>query len=313
MGKAECVELSPDLKTKEIIVPSDRVLRHFLRTGELTPDEFRIEVIPTSIDPPPIFPGPTCLTDIAEKDSFYPLLLELRFVPSGLTLGDVKPGWEPEGLADEWVRIALLMTNERYWLDLAAMGRELYQRLQKRGIKFDAVVAPEVLGPKLSQEIVKIVWEQEEREIYLTSFQKGKPRIDKAGIVTVGPPKPWVEEEAGIAVSSGTSLPESQQMQRLFLDQDIAAHMRKLEFRVLLVDDALLTQGTINASLALLRQFKLPIAGVATVLNEGPPVDHIEEYPYVSLTKLPLFVRLAQGIQPIPGTYEGLDYFYLEK
>lgn len=297
-------------ETREIVVPSDRVLRHFLHTGEPQPENISVRVVPTSTESPPIFHSPTYLANIG-SEPFDPLLLELRFVPTELGTAQVKPDWRSKSLVDDKVRIALLMTNERYWSDLASMGEEMYKRVKERGISFDALIAPEVLGPKLSQEIARIALKKDGQRIYLTSLQKGKPRLDEDGRFSVGPPKPWVEETAGIPVSSGTSHLAARQM--LFLDQDIAAHIKELGLKVLLVDDALLTRGTLDAARELLTQMEIPISGIATVLNEGSPIDQVDGIPYVWLTKLPLFASVPGGLEPIPGTFDGLDHFYIEQ
>jgi hypothetical protein len=143
---------------------------------------------------------------------------------------------------------------------------------------------------------------------YATSLQKGKVRVTPDGQIAVGPPKEWIGEDDGIEVHSGTSHPAARQ--KLYLDPKIAARMRELGHRVLLVDDARLTAGTITASLALFNRLGIPVSGVATVLNEGDPTNTIGGIPFVWLTKLPLFANIAGGMKPIAGTYDGLDRFY---
>lgn len=128
--------------------------------------------------------------------------------------------------------------------------------------------------------------------------------------MTVGPPKPWIEESAGIDVNSGTSHPAARQ--HLFLDQKVAAYMKRKNLRVLVVDDARMTQGSINTEVALLRRSGIQIAAITTVLNEGQPTDEIDGIPFVGLTKLPLFMRVPSGLYPIPDTYQGLTHFYRE-
>ena len=114
--------------------------------------------------------------------------------------------------------------------------------------------------------------------------------------MTVGPPKPWIEESAGIDVNSGTSHPAARQ--HLFLDQKVAAYMKRKNLRVLVVDDARMTQGSINTEVALLRRSGIQIAAITTVLNEGQPTDEIYGIPFVGLTKLPLFMRVPGGLTP---------------
>jgi len=293
---------------KEVFVHQSRVLRHFLYTpSELLPSYSRFRVTPTDPNNPPIFPGPTYWANIGSlKD---PLMLELRFEPIAMKVESLLPSWIPNQGLDNRVRIALLMTNERYQSDLEMMGKEMYERVKGRGIDFDVVIAPEILGPKLSQEITRAARIHDKREIYLTSLQKGKPQVVSDGTIAVGPPKPWVDKESAVSVYSGTSHPAAQQM--LFLDQKIGAHIKEKEMKALVADDAFLTGGTIEAAINLLTQFGIRPSGIVTVLNEGPPTDNIQGIPFVYLTKLPLSAQVPGGFQPIPGTYHGLDYFYL--
>ncbi len=288
-------------------IPQERILRHFLHERTASP-QVDIEVIPSQGTTPVVFKTPFYLANIGNAAN--PLLLELRFEPIAATVHKIAPSIDRTAFSDNHVRIALLMTNERHITDLMAMGSELYARVKDRGIAFDAIVAMESLGPKLSQEVARVVYEREKRNILFTSFQKGKPRVDDSGNVTVGPPKPWIVESAGIDVSSGTSHPAARQ--RLFLDQKVAEYMRSNSLRVLVIDDARMTQGSINTGVALLKRFNIPVAAVATILNEGDPTDEIEGIPYIGLTKLPLFMPVEDGLQPIPGSFRGLECFYRE-
>lgn len=294
---------------KEILVPPERLLRHiFSRDRESPINPARFFRLPAKVDDAPVFGGKTYFANIASE--IDPLLLELRFEPIEIFVSEVWPAYSPPEGSDEKARIALLMTNERFAYDLEIMGREIYRRVKQRDIVFDAVVAPEILGPKLAREVAKAAYRLDKREVYITTLQKGRPMINKNGTISVGPPKPWVDKDSGIAVSSGTSRQGS--LQRMYLDQAIAARMRQLKMKVLLVDDARLTQGTIDSGIRLLQRMKLPIAGIATVLNEGSPVDNINCIPFVWLTKLPLFMPVPNGLQPIPGTYKELRFFYQE-
>lgn len=290
---------------REILLPKERILRHILRMGEELPDLQRITVIPAQ-EEAPVFGTPFYLANIGSEDT--PLILELRFEPISLTADKLVNGRVPFDSSDDRVRICLLMTNERFQSDLEAMGSEIYRRLKEQGIKFGGLIAADSLGPRLTQEIARTAREDTGREPLLLSFQKGKVRVNEQGALYVGPPKEWIDEEAGIEVSSGTSHPAARQ--KLFLDQKIARLVSEQEIKLVVVDDAKLTGGTIDSGIALLHKMNIPIAGIATVLNEGDPVSEIEDIPFVWLTKLPLMMRVKGGLQPIPGTYHGLDYFY---
>ena len=301
----------PKLDGTEISVPLTRILRHVVRESS-QPDvsALRLKIVATEGTPAPIFTHGTYLANIG-TDAVNPLLLELRFAPIEMKVDKIAPDWVADPGMDERVRIALLMTNERYWRDLALIGEEFYTRAKARGVEFDAVIAPESLGSKLSQEIARVVWEREGRNIYLTSLQKGKPQRTPDGTLIIGSPKPWVQESSGIPVISGTSHAATQQ--KLYLDQTIGAKIAERGLRVLLVDDARLTQGTIDAGIQLLRAQNITVAGIATVLNEGNDTQELGGVPFLSLTKLPLFAPVAGGIQPISGTLHGLEYFYVEQ
>ena len=273
---------------REIMVPAQRVLSHMLHPREERERDRRVRVIPASETPPPVFKTPFYLANIGRPDA--PLLLELRFAET-----------------DHGFWIALLMTNERYPRDLTAMAEEILRRVEARQIEFDAVVAPESLGSKISQEIARM----KGPFTYQTTFQKGKARADDAGMVTVGPPKAWIDAGSGVAVSSGTSHPAARQM--LYMDPKIAQVLASLERGVLVVDDARLSSGTVYSSMALLQKKRIKIAAIVTVLNEHDPVDEIDGIPYIWLTKLPIFDRVGDGWQPREGSYRGLDCFYLEQ
>jgi len=275
------------IETPYIHVPPERVLRHMLNTNADRAAAARCRRLPATDDPPD-FTGEFYLADIGPPGA--PLLLELRLVPIDATTG-----------------IALLMTNERYPRDLAAMGAQIQRAVEGRGILFDGVIAPESLGPKLTQEIARNLgpWTLH------TSLQKGKIIAGDDGAPTVVPPKAWIDDAAGVPASSATTGIASRQ--RLYLDPAIAARFRLLDRGVLLVDDARLSSGTVNASIALLKQHAVPIAAVATVLNEHDPVEAIDGIPYVWLTKLPLFDRLDSGAwRPRAGSYDGLEDFWIE-
>lgn len=279
-------------ESSERLIPTEHILHHILRHGEQLPPYQRVQVLPAT-DNPPVFPSPYYLANIGRQED--PRLLELRFEKINPETG-----------------IALLMTNERYPRDLEIMAKEIRTRMDERGIAFDAVVAPESLGSKLSQEIARQVGP----DTMTTTLQKGKmQQLEPQGDLFVGSPKPWIGHDHGVTVSSGTSHEGSKQ--KLFLDPKIAEVFRAQSSGVLVVDDARMTSGTVESSIRLLRSQDIPIAAVATVLNEAEATDTLryedEDIPYVWLTKLPLFRPTQQGMQPIPGTYDGLDKFYLEK
>jgi adenine/guanine phosphoribosyltransferase-like PRPP-binding protein len=291
----------------QIQVPRNRILRHFLHK-EQDQAPATIEVANSQLVPSLVFNSPFYLANIGTVQE--PILLELRFEPITAKVSKIAPQVVIAPELDQHVHIALLMTNERYVTDLMSMGQIMYDRVKAKGIDFDAIVAMESLGPKLSQEIARVVFQSERRNILFTSFQKGKPRVDDEGSVTVGPPKPWIDESAGIDVNSGTSHPAARQ--RLYLDQKVAEYMRRENLRVLVVDDARMTQGSINTGVALLRRSGIQIAAITTVLNEGQPTEEIDGIPFVGLTKLPMFMCVPGGLCPIPGTYLGLNHFYRE-
>lgn len=268
-------------------VPAERVLRHILNTGADRTTATRCRRLPAA-EGPPTFTGPFYLADIGPPGA--PLLLELRLVP-----------------VDGATGLALLMTNERYPRDLAAMGAQIQRAVESRGVTFDGIVAPESLGTKLTQEIARNVgpWTLH------TTLQKGKLVAGADGNLTIVPPKAWIGENDGVPAASATTGTASRQ--RLYLDPAIAERFRTLERGVLLVDDARLSSGTLNASIALLKKHEVPIAAVATVLNEHDSVETIDGVPYVYLTKLPLFDRVeGDRWRPRPGTYEGLEHFWME-
>lgn len=303
----------------EIVVGRENILRHILRYDEPFPLSKKYLAIPASNDPP-IIRSKFYSANIGSLEN--PVMLELRNEPRDVPVSAFENDRIPYDANDDRVRINLLMTNERHpAFELMKMAEYLYKAVEERGIKYDAIIAPETLGSKLSEAMSIYAWNEEGRDIYATSLQKGKPRVEKIKnnlpvrsrknwkLVT-GSPKPFVDEKAGLGVASGTS--RSGTEQKLYLDQQIAGAIAKYGWRTLIVDDARLTQGTINTSIRLLKQMDIPVAGVATVLNEGDPTDYLGEIPFVWLTKLPMNKRVLGGYQPIRGTYDGLDYFYIE-
>lgn len=296
------------LETQEIWVPRNRILSHFLYTKDL-PDPVLFQVVPAEKSPAPIFSGSTYFANIGTPHA--PLLLELRFEPIDSSVLIINPNFpQSEEITDERAHIALLMTNERWQHELEAIGTELYKRVRDERIDYEVIITPESLGPKLSQEMARAAWLYDRRKVYTTSLQKGKLQVSQTDELMIGSPKPWISEDFGVTVQSGTS--RSGTNQKMYLDPKIGAKLVELGYRILLVDDARLTSGTISSAIELLEGKGLTIAGVATVLNEADPVNFLDDkIPFVWLTKLPLFAQVAHRFQPIPGTFQGLKYFYI--
>lgn len=272
----------------QVELPPERVLRHILRPATDLSESMSVQVIPANTEPIPTLAGPYYLANIGSDDA-NPLLLELRFAAT-----------------DHGFSIALLMTNERYPIDLMVIAKEFMGRLADQNIAFDGVIGPESLGPKLSQEIARLKGDYTPH----TTLQKGKPRADDDGNVTVAAPKAWIDDDSGVAVSSGTSHPAAQQ--KLYIDPLVAEKFASLPNGVLLVDDARLSSGTVSSSIELLNKMNIKIAAVATVLNEHDPVDEVDGIPYIWLTKLPIFDKVEGGWQPRAGSFQGLDNFFVE-
>jgi len=280
-------EKFPGIETKVLTIPPERYLHH-LFNDHYPGQPINVEAIPADSDQPPIFTDPFFLANIGSGEK--PILLELRFVPTD---------------HDFW--IALLMTNERYPRDLEVMAEEIISRAGERNIDFDAVAAPASLGTHLSQEIAR----QMGALTPVLALQKGKAVREKNGQIIIDTPKAWIDGKAGIDVSSGTSRSDS--LQKLYADQAIVEALGPR--KVLLVDDARLSSGTLDSSLILLGEMGVNITGAATVLNEAGPVDEIgiDRIPYVYLTKLPIFDPVEEGLQPREGSYQGLNHFYIRK
>lgn len=269
----------------EITVPESAILRHICHPISPEQETTKLRVIDATQRPLPTW----------NSDSFYlanigteeePLFLELRFAEAS------------EGL---W--IALLMTNERTPRDLEAMARRLTEEILQRGISFEAVIGVEASGPKISQEMARLSGPN----TLQTTFQKGKPRIEEGELV-MGTPKEWVDSPNFIMVRSGTS---GKAPQAIFMDQEIARVFG--DKATVIVDEARLTSGTVNSSIDLARKMRINPVCICTVLNEAPPTDEIKGVPFISLVKLPLFSRDEKGFHPKEGSFEGVDYFYIEQ
>ncbi len=273
------------MSSKTITVPETKILRHICHSIPESQTKVKLERVSATEKPLPTWsPDSFYLANIGTEKK--PLLLELRFEPAS---------------EDLW--IALLMTNERTPRGLEAMGRQLNEKLDKRGIDWQAAIGVETLGSKLSQEMARL----KGPDTLLTSFQKGKPRLEDGELV-LGPPKKWVGIENSVMVRSGTG---GEAPQALFMDPKIAESLG--DKPVVIVDDARLTSGTMNSSIELARKMDLNLAAVATVLNEADQIDQLHGVPYVSLTKVPVFNRDNQGLHPAEGSFDGVNNFYLEK
>lgn len=246
-----------------------------------------INVQLVSASNPPVYACTHFLVNIG-PDPLKPVLLDLRFAPIG---------------KDKY--IALLMTDQRTTQTLDGIAKQLVAKLS--GLEFDAVVAPQSLGPLLSTAIARII----DPFMLCGSIMKGKPTIVQ-GQLYIGHPKQWINPNIYEEFRSGTSTAGS--VQRFYLDDTFCGNWAKEErgTKVLFVDDARLTEGTIRASLNLLAKHRIKVAGVATVLNEHQQTKEINGVPYFYLTKLPLFEKTELGFVPIEGTYGGLEQFYVE-
>lgn len=272
-------------KEYEIVVPESAILRHVCHAVPHEQEVTRLRIIDASQRPLPTWnPDSFYLANIGTEEE--PLFLELRFAEAS------------EGL---W--IALLMTNERTPRDLEAMARRLTEEIHQRGINFEAVIGVEASGPKISQEMARLLWP----DTLQTTFQKGKPRIEEGELV-MGPPKEWIDVTNFVMVRSGTS---GKAPQAIFMDQRIAEVFG--DKPTVIVDEARLTSGTADSSIELARKMRMNPVCICTVLNEADPTDEIMGVPFVSLVKLPLFSRDKQGFHPNEDSFEGVEYFYIEQ
>lgn len=271
---------------REVMIAEANILRHVFRREAAVPSHSRFGIVEARHGAGLSFENRFYHANVGTPDK--PVLLELRFEET-----------------DHGFWIALLMTNERYPRDLEILAQQIDQRVRERGIDYDAVLAPESLGPPLGNALARLNGQR----FPATSLQKGKPRIGEDGVFGIGPPKAWIGMDDGIPASSGTSHSAVRQM--LFLDPQWARLARERKWRVLLVDDARLTGGTLDSSLDLARRIGLHVVAAATVLNEAEPVDSLGGIPYVWLTKLPLFTGELGSLRPAAGTYDGLGHFYL--
>lgn len=269
----------------EITVPESAILRHICHSISPEQETTKLKIIDAAQHPLPTWnPDSFYLANIGKEEE--PLFLELRFAEAS------------EGL---W--IALLMTNERTPRDLEAMARRLREKILQRGISFEAVIGVEASGPKISQEMARLLGP----DTLQTTFQKGKPRI-KEGELVMGSPKEWVDSSNFVMVRSGTS---GKAPQAIFMDQKIAEVFGNKA--TVIVDEARLTSGTADSSIELARKMGINPVCICTVLNEANPTNEIKGVPFVSLVKLPLFSRDEKGFHLNKGSFEGVDYFYIEQ
>ncbi len=268
-----------------ITISENKILRHICHPIPDSQKTAEIQKIPVDKNRLPAWPPDSFyLADIGTETD--PLLLELRLEPAS---------------EDLW--IALLMTNERTPRDLEAISRRLNQKLNQEGIDYQVAIGVETLGSKLSQEMARL----KGPNTLLTSFQKGKPRLEKGKLI-LGPPKNWISLDNSVTVRSGTG---GKAPQALFMDPKIAAALENKP--VVIVDDARLTSGTMNSSIELARKIGLNLTAVATVLNEADQTQQLKGVPYISLTKVPVFNRDNNGLHPVEGSFNGVRNFYLEK
>ena len=256
-----------------------------------------------------VFPGPSYFANIAGNDPEKPVLLELRFVPSGLRLGDHTPPLQDGvDVIHPDAFIALLMTIERSFEEIDIMTEMMVSKIEARGVRYSSVVAPASLGILLSNGI-----NRHRPEIIGRTIQKGKLQVGADGQAIMGSPKPWIPDSYGVPVSSGTSIAGTQQ--KIYIDPvDVDALRRKQEetgVGALMVDDAFLSGGTLLAGIGLMERLGVAVAGIVTILNENIPRQDINGIPFESLTKLPLSAQTAEGLVPIYGTYDGLSHWYI--
>lgn len=267
-----------------IHVPPERLLMDTTRPNWLEIQKkagLKVELVPAS--KPPIYTGSHFLTNIG-RDPYKPVLLDLRFAP-----------------IDSINNISLLMTDQRTPRVLDGMASELVRLL--KGFEFDAIIAPQSLGPLLSTSVARLI----DPDIPCAAVMKGKPMFVD-GESTIGAPKQWINPNIYVEFRSGTS--HEGTVQRFYMDDTYIFNWES--FKVVLVDDARLSEETIRASLQIASKHGLEIVGIATVLNEHGITDSINGIPYVSLTTLPLSEKTSKGYAPIQGTYGGLDFFYKE-
>lgn len=312
------------------------------RVGE----PLQLERIPTEIHPPPFLYGDFYFAEVAAG-----IYLQLRYEPIPAPVPD---HFDIAPLVAPNENIALLMTDEHPNTTVETLGTLMYEQLRSQEIQFSTVISPVALGPVLGREITKAVQREEGRAVPALSIQKGKflemsseqiaqlgggfvwipeeltsatperirEYLETARRMGMGPPKPWVHGENCVSTASGTSKEGSTQL--LSLDPKVAGYMRwtaeKTGFGTVIVDDAYLFGGTVQSSLELLSRAGIPVAGVITVLNEGPNEGVVlnsvgDRIPRMWLAKLPMLAQVQddQGQHarmPIPGTFDGLEYFY---
>lgn len=267
----------------EITVAETKVLRHISHPIDLDRETTRMEVFDAQARLLPTWPLDSLyLANIGKPDA--PLFLELRFARLSEN--------------NETAQIALLMTTERGY-QIRHLSQRMIEVVEDAGIKFDTAFGIPALGVPLAQAMCDL----KGPKFFWTTCQKG--RSDEAM------PKGWLDSKSSYGYHSGTKPYE----QVLYLDPILASFLK--DRRTIITDDARLTGGSINATVALFQQLDLPLEAVVSVLNEADPITEIPgpkyPVPYFSLAKIPIFSKDTQGFHPNEGTFDGVDLFYLEK
>ncbi len=278
MGQPE--NLIRTLAEYEITVPKASILRHPCHQVESQDELVNLQVLPTTQRPLPVFETPWYLTNIGPQEK--PLFLELRFA----TLSEE---------TNEYV--ALLMTTERGY-QIRDIAQRMIEVVEEAGIEFDTALGLPALGAPLAQAMSDL----KGPDFYWTTCQKG--RSDSP------PPKPWLDPEIAYQYRSGTKPYE----QVLYLDPEVFKFLKGR--KIIITDDARLTGGSSEAIINFTKhQLGLDIRSMVSVLNEAKPASEIEGVPYFGLAKIPVFKlqKEQNGFVPIQGTFDGLDWFYLEK
>ncbi len=284
----EAIQSQEVIKNEEIVVPETSILRHPCREVKLDGlNKAVLEKIPTEQRPLPVFEGDWFLANIGTDVD--PLFLELRFAPLS-----------PEQ------SIALLMTTERSRQNEVIGGR-MVEVLEDAGIRFNCALGIPELGNPLAQAMSV---HKDEHFYWASVGQKGRTGEPM--------PKPWLNSECSIVYQSGTKPYD----QVLYVDPVVAkevARRKELESGGIVIgDDARLSGGLIEAAIKALRRtgevldLDLEPSAVISVLNEHEETKQILGVPYFSLAKVPIFRNLENGYQPIEGTFEVVNNFYVE-
>jgi adenine/guanine phosphoribosyltransferase-like PRPP-binding protein len=267
----------------ELTVAEANILRHISHSVDAERDETRIGVFDAQVRPLPTWPlDAFYLANIGGPDD--PLFFELRFARLSED--------------SEATQVALLMTTERGY-QIRHLAQRMIEVVEDGGVRFDAAFGIPALGVPLAQAMCDL----RGPGFFWTTCQKG--RSDEAM------PKGWLDSKCSCSYHSGTKPYE----QVLYLDPILASYLKDRE--IIVTDDARLTGGSINATVALLQQLDLPLVAVVSVLNEADPITEIQgpkyAVPYFSLAKIPVFTKDARGFHPNEGTFDGVDSFFIER